>query len=590
MTHRIWLVILGLTVPGNAVAQFPLSSYVIRNVSVIAPSDTPATRLHDVVIRGRYIRELARPGSMRAAGATVIEGQGKFLIPGLIDSHVHVKEGDPLFLFVVNGVTTVQNMSGRPFHLQLRRQTAAGSLLGPRIITTGPTTGEVGVSTVAEVEKLVADQKAAGYDAIKQYGSRGGAMEPEVYRALSHAARAHGMRLVGHAPRNLTFQVVLDERQSSIDHMEEIVYTHQPFARLLRPYVDLQFGRASAGVRDSLLRTPVPDFAAELSREIDALAGAVKASGLAVTANLVFFRNIQWMTSDSIHALLRAPELAYAAPGLRLNWSPTLNNYRNAWRDRDLISRYLARIVELQSAITLAFQRAGVPLMTGTDAEGLGAQPGFGLHAELELFVHGGVSPPDALRAATIVPAEVLQIADSVGSIEAGKIADLVLLDANPLTDIANTRRIAGVFRAGQWLARDVAEAALDSLANSYAPVQNALSTFMTTLEEEGAVAALEVYRTSPQRALIAKPVERVINSYGYRVKADSTRVREAIEIFRANAAAFPHEYNTWDSLAEAYMTNGQKDLAVKYYRKVLKLRPNDENATRMLRQLGVTP
>ena len=584
------LAILASTVGTHAVAQSSPTTYLIRNVSVISPSGSPATRLHDVVIRGRHISELAAPGSARAAGVTVIDGQGKFLIPGLIDSHVHVKEGDPLFLFVVNGVTTVQNMSGRPFHLGLRRQTNDGSVLGPRIITTGPTTAEVGVSTVAEVEKLVAEQKAAGYDAIKQYGSRNGDMERDVYRALRSAAAAHRMRLVGHAPRNLPFQEVLAERQSSIDHMEEIVYTHQPFARLLRPYVDLQFGRAGAATRDSLLRTPVPDFAAQLRPEIDALARAVKASGVAITPNLVFFRNIQWMTSDSIHALLRGPELAYAAPELRLNWAPAQNRYRNAWRDRDLISRYLARVVELQNAITLALRRVDVPLMAGTDAEGLGTQPGFGLHTELELFVQSGLNPRDALRAATIIPAQQLQIADSVGSIETGKIADAVLLDANPLTDIRNTRRIAGVFRAGRWVPRAAADAALDSLARSHAPVHVALSGFMTVLDSEGAVAALETYRASPQRATIAKPVESVINAYGYRVMADSSRRREAIEIFRANTAAFPSASNTWDSLAEAYLTNGQKDLAIKYYRRVLELRPNDENATRMLRQLGVVP
>jgi tetratricopeptide (TPR) repeat protein len=584
------LVLLTLALGSSAFAQ-SAPTYVIRNVSVISTTGTPATRLHDVVIRGRQITQLARPGSANPPNATYIAGDGKFLIPGLIDSHVHIKEGDPLFLFVANGVTTVQNMSGRPFHLRLRQQTADGSLLGPRIITTGPTTAEVGVSTVADVEKLVADQKAAGYDAIKQYGGRNsGPLTPAVYGALRRAAAANGMRLVGHAPRNLPFQTVLDERQTSVDHMEEIVYTHQPFARLLRPYIDLQFQRATPSTRDSLLRTPVPDFATQLTPEIEALAQAVKRSGIAITPNLTFFRNIQWMTSDSIAALMRAPELRYATPEQRLNWAPAQNRYRNAWRDRDLMSRYLARIVELQTAITLAFHRAGVPLMTGTDSEWLGAQPGFGLHTELELFVKSGLDAGSALRAATIVPAQQLQIADSVGSIEAGKIADVVLLDANPLADIRNTRRMAGVFHAGRWLPRAAADASLDSLARSYAPMQDALSAFMTALETEGAVAALEVYRESAQRALIATTVERVINSYGYGVIADSTRRREAIEIFRANAAAFPRQSNTWDSLAEAYFTDGRRELAVKYYRRVLELRPNDENATRMLRQLGAAP
>ena len=187
------------------------------------------------------------------------------------------------------------------------------------------------------------------------------------------------------------------------------------------------------------------------------------------------------------------------------------------------------------------------------------------------------------------MPARVLEIADSVGSIERGKIADLVLLDANPLEDIRNTRRIAGVFRAGRWLARDTLQGMLDGMARSYAPIQDALGNFMQVLEAEGAVAAMEVYRASPERDNIAKPVERVINAYGYRVMG-AGRVKEAIEIFRLNTVAFPQEYNPWDSLAEAYMNNGQKDLAIRYYRKVLELRPGDENATRMLRQLEGRP
>jgi tetratricopeptide (TPR) repeat protein len=395
--------------------------------------------------------------------------------------------------------------------------------------------------------------------------------------------------VVGHAPRNLPFEVVLGERQSSIDHMEEIVYTHRPFARFLGPYVDLQFGRATTEVRDSLARVPVPDFTRELEPEIAALAGAVKQSGLAVTPNLVFFRNIHWMTTDSIHALLRAPELAYAAPQQRLSWSPLLNRYHNSWRDRRATSsRYLGEVAELQSAITLAFHRAGVPLMAGTDAEYLGAQPGFGVHTELELFVDLGMKPIDALRAATVTPAGVLQIADSVGTIAPGKVADVVLLAANPLSDIRNTRRITGVFRAGRWLPRAQIAVALDSLADSYRPVQTVLSAFMQALETRGAAAALDVYRRSPQRQQIAKPVENVINSYGYRVLGEQ-RTKDAIEIFRLNTEAFPQEYNTWDSLAEAYLADGQKELAIKYYRKVLELRPGDENATRMLKQIGAT-
>jgi tetratricopeptide (TPR) repeat protein len=229
-----------------------------------------------------------------------------------------------------------------------------------------------------------------------------------------------------------------------------------------------------------------------------------------------------------------------------------------------------------------------VPLMAGTDAEFLGAQPGFGLHTELEIFVDLGMTPIDALRAATVTPAAVLRIADSVGTIAPGKVADLVLLAANALTDIRNTRRISGVFRAGRWLPRTEIAKALDSLANSYRPVQTELTAFMQALEARGAAAAMDVYRQSPQRQQIAKAVENVINSYGYRVLGER-RTKDAIAIFLLNTEAFPGEYNTWDSLAEAYLADGQRDLAIKYYRKVLELRPGDENATRMLKQIEAT-
>ena len=586
----IALAALALIQANDTQAQPREPVYLIRNVSVVAMTGAP-TRAYDVVVRGRSIAQLLPANRAQVAGATVIEGKGKYLIPGLIDTHVHLKQADPLLLFVVNGVTTVQNMSGQPWHLERRKQIAEGTVLGPRILTTGPTTAQVGVPGPDDAEKLVRGQKAAGYDAIKMYGSDGsGEMSLETYHRLITVAHSLGLRVVGHAPRNQPFQVVLDEDQNSIDHMEEIVYTHRPFARLLQPYIDVQFQRATPEVRDSLARIPVPDFAAQLRGEIDALARAVKASGLAVTPNLVYFRNIQWMTTDSIHALLRGPELAYAAPGQRLNWSPMLNRYRNAWSgSRELVSRYLDRAVELEYAMTAAFHRAGVPLMTGTDSEGLGAQPGFSLHTELELLVHCGLSPLEALQAATSVPARELRIADSVGSVEPGKVADLVLLDADPLADIGNTRRIAGVMRAGRWIPQSAAQAMLDSVATSYAPVQQELAAFVQALEQKGPKAAMETYGASPEKAAIAKPVEQVINAWGYRVMGEG-RIPEAIEVFTLNTEAFPREFNTWDSLAEAYMNAGRNDLAVQYYRKVLELRPGDENATRMLGRLGVSP
>src|ERR1041384_1676776 len=194
-----------------AVAQQDTSTYIVRNVQVIAMTGPETARTADVMIRGRTIAQIVAAGTAAAHGATVIDGLGQYLIPGLIDSHVHIKEQDPLFLFIAQGVTTAQNMSGRPFHLDMRARVNAGTLLGPRIVTAGPTTAEVGVNTPEEAERLVAEQSARGYDMIKMYGGEGGNFTPETYHALITAAHARGMRVVGHAPRNLPFDVVLSE-------------------------------------------------------------------------------------------------------------------------------------------------------------------------------------------------------------------------------------------------------------------------------------------------------------------------------------------------------------------------------------------
>ena len=159
MRHLVCVAILAGTIASAAVAQQvpptpPIRTYIVRNVQVIAMTGREAPRTADVVIRGRTIAQIVRAGTAVASGATIIDGHGQFLIPGLIDSHVHIKEQDPLFLFIAEGVTTAQNMSGRPFHLDMRARVNAGTLLGPRIVTAGPTTAEVGVNTPEEAERL----------------------------------------------------------------------------------------------------------------------------------------------------------------------------------------------------------------------------------------------------------------------------------------------------------------------------------------------------------------------------------------------------------------------------------------------------
>jgi cytosine/adenosine deaminase-related metal-dependent hydrolase len=204
----------------GAVALLVTHAYAFVDVSVV-PMDRERVVEHQTVVvnDGRIaqigaVTEVAVPG-----GATRIDGRGKFLMPGLVDTHVHIRTRNELPLYVANGVTTVFNLDGRPLHLLFRTRTASGELLGPAIYTVGPKFDKARTAeeSVAEVEA----QHAAGYDGIKIYAQ----VSKAEYPALLAAARRHRMFIVGHVPREVGFEGTLAAGQA-LEHAEEIVYTY----------------------------------------------------------------------------------------------------------------------------------------------------------------------------------------------------------------------------------------------------------------------------------------------------------------------------------------------------------------------------
>lgn len=541
-----------------------------------------------VVIEDGRIAAMGPGGEVAVPeGAAVVEGRSRFLMPGLFDTHVHFgrfeRDRHPV-LYLANGITTVQSMHGSPAHLELRRRVEEGELLGPRVLTTGPTTATVGISTPEEARALVREQVAAGYDAVKQYGV-GDESPRETYAALASAAREAGIRLVGHAPRELPFSAVLEERQSSIDHMEEIVYTSEAISEAFGPYLDIQSGRVPPPKRSTALEAlPVLDA---LEPAIEELAREVAASGLAVTPTLVAFETIGRQVSADFEEQLDDPRLAYIHPFTRIEWGPAFNRYRTGWSDRlEVMDRILHASLELQKRMTRAFHRAGVDLMTGTDAPLTFVFPGSSLHRELELLVESGLSPYAALRAATAVPAGRLGLAGEVGTIAVGKRADLVLVEANPLEDVGHARRIVGVVAAGRWLSRARLDRELEELADSYRPLAERARRIAAAIEAGDAETALEVHAGIEEGGdALDSFVERAVNSLGYRFLR-AGEVERAIQVFTRNTEAFPEAWNVWDSLGEAYMEAGEDAKAIESYERSLELNPGNANARRMLERI----
>ncbi|HYV96357.1 MAG TPA: amidohydrolase family protein [Gemmatimonadaceae bacterium] len=399
---------------------------VFTNVNVI-PMDRERVLAGQSVVVERGVIMRIGPGSGVAipGGATVVDGTGKYLIPGLVDVHVHLsyntlaEQQQILTMFVANGVTTVVNLRGSAQVLDLRSAVAAGRTLGPRIYSAGPYVNEPFFTTPDEVERAVVEQKRAGYDFIKLHGS----LSRAAYARLNAVARREGIRVVGHAPRNLGIEPMFTEHQYMLAHAEEFLYD------TTNSSTDASLPRI-----DSL----IPEFARSTAR-----------AGMWVSPNLTGFKSIGRM-ADNLDAVLARPEMKYLPRSNQIGWGPATNPY-TARFGKSAVPGILARYRLLEKMVR-EFHAAGVRLLIGTDAMNTGVVPGWSAHDELEDLVAAGLSPFDALRAATSNAAEFLGEPGDKGTIAVGQKADLVLLDANPLTDIANSRKIAGVMLRGRWM------------------------------------------------------------------------------------------------------------------------------------------
>ncbi len=411
---------------------------VITHVSVIDARDSLPRLDQTVVVRGNRIIASASAGSVRVpANARVIDGRGKFVIPGLWDMHVHtvtVAGRQMLGLYVANGVTGVRDMAGEwPTIRQWRGEIARGTLAGPRIVASGPYIegGDVPIAhllarNAAEARVAVDSLVALGVDFIKVHGQ----LTPATYFAIARRARERSIAFAGHVSRAVGSAAASDSGQRSIEHLLAIPAPCTPAESIaLAPRFPVQgaLGRCSSD-----------DLAPLYAR---------------------FVRNGTWVTPTFVAAVEIAEWPLRTLPG------DSLARYLP-----DSLRRFVAQLFPMPDSVPVGAEvagramlakrmaqvatmhRAGVRVLAGTDAPLRNSPPGFGLHEELLMLTRGGMSAFDALRAATSEPAHYFGM-DSLGTVESGKLADLVLLDANPLNDIRNTRRILAVFANGRLFA-----------------------------------------------------------------------------------------------------------------------------------------
>lgn len=390
---------------------------VIRHVTVIDGTGKPA--IHDASVFVREGKITAISTSAKAViptGAVVIDGTGKYLIPGLWDMHAHYEQVEWGPIYLAAGVTTVRDCGNEfDFITTVSNTIAGGKGIGPRVLVAGIvdspgelTVGAVTASTPEEAIAVVRRYKKAGALQIKIYSS----MKPELVPVIAREAHRLGMTVTGHVPNGMTTEQAVEAGFDQINHIQY-------------PTRDLLHFKSAKDLPATF------DFSTEDAQKQLAL---YRQHHIVFDDTIALYENIDHPASTPFEQiepgyLKVAPQLkeALASEGLPAD-SPRLKLYQ----------AMLATLRELH--------KDGLTIVAGTDQN----IPGYSLHRELEIYVEqAGFTPMEALQAATLVPARAMGVAQNLGTVEVGKQADMVLLDADPLSDIRNTRKIHTVISNG---------------------------------------------------------------------------------------------------------------------------------------------
>jgi hypothetical protein len=417
---RAWVVLALVIFAAQAESQDTL---VIRDVSVL-PMDGARVLAHqNVVIAGERIVRV-EPTREAPRAARVVDGRGKFLLPGLADMHVHVLGEADLPMFIGNGVLTVRDLNGSPETLDWRARIVGGSLVGPRLIVSGPMIAgpmipwrnKVVAKTAAEAEATVLAQKAAGYDQIKIYDG----ISKEVFDAAIATAKRVGLLSTGHIPDSVGFAGVLASGMTGLEHLDKTVF---------------------AVFRHNLDTLGIPP-----------IADSIKRSGMWATPTLAVMTQFAKMATGGFDSLMNRPEALASPKEEREFWTSVSSRLKG--------NRQLAAGVkynpwtDFQLKLAGALARAGVPLMAGTDMPNGVMAPGYSLHDELDALAEAGLTRYQVLEAATSAPARFMRQSTDWGTVARGQRANLLLVDGNPLDRLTVLRNPAGAVVEGRWLDR----------------------------------------------------------------------------------------------------------------------------------------
>lgn len=382
-------------------------------------------------------------------GATRIDAAGRYLMPGLAEMHGHVPwqntpfQEDVLFLYVAAGATTVRGMQGHPNHLQMRERVRSGELIGPHLYLSSPPFVGMGQNALTDPDTArarVRAAKAAGYDHLKVHE----ALSPAVYQAIAETAHAEGIPFGGHVSDLVGLHAALQAGQSTVDHLDN--------------YIDaIQRDGSPASALQGMERAQALPLNVDEAR-IPEVARATRDAGVANVPTMALWEVLRG--SHSGDQMASREELRYMPRGMVNGWVQQVNQIQQGW---DPAAAQAEADVRLR--ILKGLHDEGALILMGTDAPQLFSVPGFSLQRELPIMVEAGMTPFEVLQTGTVNVARFYGEEESAGTVQVGRRADLLLLEANPLEDVSNIARISGVMVAGRWLDADALRTRLEAIA-----------------------------------------------------------------------------------------------------------------------------
>ncbi|MCY3414193.1 MAG: amidohydrolase family protein [Candidatus Heimdallarchaeota archaeon] len=446
--------------------------YLVKGVNIISMISDKIDENIDILIEGDRIKQLEK--DIFDPDAIIINGSGKFLIPGLTDMHTHLSTENDLKLFIANGITTVRNMWGQWKHLIWREKITNEEFLSPFIYTTSEIMdgsppiwpGGTQLTSKESVEQAVLTAKERGFDQLKVYNL----ISPESYEYLVEESRKHDIALTGHIPNRLQFNRAI-QTMYNIEHMDKFIFnsvneeTQTQLRALISEgkYLDFHEKLQESFSTEILL--------SNINKIVD---NQVWNCPTMVVLDRIGRR-------ERIPEFLSEDEMKYVSKRTLSSWNPD-TDFRIGKSDEEEERKKKINVnyIKIYSQILKALYQAGAKLLIGTDTPNPFVVPGFSIHHELGFYEKIGIPRYEILKMATKNAAEFMG-SDDFGQITEGKRADLVILENNPLDDFSTLKSPTGVFLRGKWLSKKALDNMFFEIENEY----KSPSTWFNGLDEE---------------------------------------------------------------------------------------------------------